>query len=143
MELHIRTTASGRQYREYYHPQCMELKRARDRAVDLFYEYTGSLEPIKMVNIAFKQLKDQGLSEHEILYVLKYIIKNRCVLNYAMGIKYYATPAIKEYRSKHNFIQKQELNKQKDTGIGIVTETEESIFPRVDLEDDLDISSFL
>lgn len=144
MVLHTRTTSSGRQYREYYHSECLKLKQARDKAVDLFYKYTESLEPIKMVNIAFKQLKDQGVNEHEILYIMEYIAKNQCVLNYAMGIKYYATPAMKEYKNRRSFLHKQQVNQKKDTDVGIVTDVSPTTKQNINIDEDhLDISSFL
>lgn len=143
MELNIRVSKTGRQYKEYYHEECLELKNARDKAVELFYQYTSSLEPIKMINIAFKQMVEQGLNEKEILYVMEYIIKNKCVLNYAMGIKYYATPAIKEYRSRQKFLLNQKINQEKNNSIGIITEESKSEKPKVKMEDDLDISDFI
>ena len=143
MELNIRASKTGRQYKEYYHEECLELKNARDKAVDLFYQYTSSLEPIKMINIAFKQMIEQGLNEKEILYVMEYIIKNKCVLNYAMGIKYYATPAIKEYRNRQRFLLNQKINQEKNNSIGIITEENKSEKPKVKMDDDLDISDFI
>lgn len=143
MKLNIRASKTGRQYKEYYHEECLNLKNARERTVELFYQYTGSLEPIKMINIAFKQMAEQGLNEKEILYVMEYIIKNKCVLNYAMGIKYYATPAIKEYRSRQNFLLKQKVNQEKTNSIGIITNENKSEKPKIEVEDSLDISDFI
>lgn len=143
MELHIRETKSGRKYREYYHSECLSLKQSREKAINLFYNYTGSLEPKKMVNTAFKQMRDQGMNEHEILYTMEYIIKNNCVLNYAMGIKYYATPAIKEYKSRKNFLEKQKTKQKKNTSIGIVTDCSKLNIKKLKIEDELDVSDFL
>lgn len=143
MELYIRESKSGRRYREYYHPECLSLKQSRQKATDLFYEYTGSLEPKKMLNTAFKQMKEQGMNEHEILYTMQYIVKNNCVLNYAMGIKYYATPAIKEYKSRKNFLEKQKTEQKRDTSIGIVTSNDKTDLKRPRVKDELDISNFL
>ncbi|MGJ0846484.1 hypothetical protein ACR77J_07340 [Tissierella praeacuta] len=142
MKLHIKVSATGRRYKEYFHEECFALKESRDKAVKLFYEYTQSLEPIKMINTAFKQMRDQGINEHQILYIMEYIVKNKCVLNYAMGIKYYATPAIKEYKSRQQFLKKQNINQEKTSSIGIIVE-ECKVKKQVKVEDDLDISSFL
>ena len=143
MHLSARRSNSGKEYREYYHPECLSLKESREQAIKLFYEYTGSLEPMKMINVAFKQMKDLNVNEHEILYTMEYIIKKKCVLNFAMGIKFYANAAVKECRARQSFIKNQRTDQQKISSIGIVTERDSIVREKITREDDLDISSFL
>lgn len=68
----------------------------RNLAVDLFYKYTGSLEPVLKVNLAFKKAIEKGLTGSDILYTMKYIEKNNCKLNFSMGFLYYIDNAMRE-----------------------------------------------
>lgn len=73
-----------------------EDKTYRECAINLFYEYTKSLSPIALVNVAFKKCKEKGLNYKDILYTMEYIVKNKMVLNYPMGILYYIDRAMKD-----------------------------------------------
>ena len=79
-----------------YHKECFEQRNAKAKALDLFYQYTGSLVMQNMVYLAFKKAREKGLTDKDILYTMEYIIKTKSVLNYPMGILYYLDRAMKE-----------------------------------------------
>ena len=124
--------------KKYYHQHCLNMKKNRDEAVGIFYEYTKCLEPVKKVYDAFKRIKMKGMNEEQILYLVKYVRDNRCVLNYPHGLLYYLDAAMKDYRK----------NKQAITNINTTKSDED--FVKIEIkkettnkEDELDISDFL
>lgn len=82
--------------KEYFHRPCLRYKTDRDEALKLFYEYTGSYEMQSKVYHAFKQIRNKGLTDSDVLYIMQYIIKNKCVLNYPIGMMYYVDRAMKD-----------------------------------------------
>lgn len=73
-----------------------EDKHDRLYAVNLFYEYTQSLAPITLLNLAFKKCKEKGLTYKDISYTMDYIVRNKMTLNFPMGILYYIDRAMKD-----------------------------------------------
>jgi hypothetical protein len=94
--------------KHYYHKKCMEQQNAKDSALSLFYEYTGSLVLQSQVYVAFKKCREKGLLDTDILYTMEYISKNKMVLNYPMGILYYIDRAMKEKRQHEKVIKQNE-----------------------------------
>ena len=114
-------------------------KECRKRSVDLFYEYTESLAPITLVNLAFKKCKEKGLTNKDILYTMEYIVKNKMVLNYPMGILYYIDRAMRD---------KREVDKIEKAN-NIVLKSEIKFIPLINkrndkkIDNESDISDFL
>lgn len=85
---------------KYYHMECKELIDNREKAINLFYQYTGSLCLKKELYNIFSMIKkQQGLDENDILYLMEYIVKNKCKLNYPMGLRYYVDNAMKDKKT--------------------------------------------
>ena len=102
-----KTTIKVGKVNHNYHNDCYEQQLARDKALSLFYDYTGSLVMQNMVYLAFKKAREKGISDKEILYTMQYIVNTKSVLNYPMGILYYLDRAMKnkaeeEKREKAN-----------------------------------------
>jgi len=89
----------------YYCPKCLIDIKTRDEIINKFYEYTNSLVVISQVYLAINKLKEKKLTYDDILYIMDYVINNKCVLNYPAGLAFYADRAIK---------QKRELDKIKE-----------------------------
>lgn len=124
----------------------LEAQRKRNvlnEAADIFYNYTGSLATKFQLNTAFKAMKDIGMTEEDILYTMNYIVRNKCVLNYPMGIRFYADRARIERRTIEANETAQNKNMTKSSAAGIVVENERIIKKTSRKEDDLDISNFL
>ncbi len=96
---------------KYYHTNCKKLIDDREKAIDLFYTYTHSLCLKKELYNVFSIIKkQQHLNESDILYVMEYIVRNKCKLNFPMGIRYYVDKAMKDKTIK----EKLEIQKQKE-----------------------------
>lgn len=137
LDTHI--TKSGNTVNKYYHKKCLHLKNCRDRAINIFYEYTKSLEPKQKLYTVLKQIKEKGIDEEGILYTMQYIEDNKCVLNYPHGILYYLDNAIKEYKKyqSRKKDEKRNVAKSKED----VTIISNSIIKNT-TNDELDISDF-
>lgn len=106
-------------------------KAYHKRSVDLFYEYTQSLAPITLVNLAFKKCKEKGLTNKDISYTMEYIVKNKMVLNYPMGVLYYIDRAMRD---------KREVDKIEKTN-NIVSKSEIKFIPLINKKNDKKIDN--
>ena len=131
---------TGKKSNKYYCPECKKLLKSRNEALEKFYSYTGSLLLQNQVYTAFKKMKDKGLNEHDILCVMDYIIENKHVLNYPMGMLYYIDRAMKDKRIKEQQRKsKEKILQSKTKPITIIKD-----IPKEPKQvDEMDISDFL
>ena len=85
---------------KYYHSECLVHKNNRKKALDLFYSYTESYEMSSAVYLVFKKIRDKGLTDTDVLYIMEYVAKNKCVLRYPMGLLYYVDKAMKDKKER-------------------------------------------
>lgn len=88
----------------YYHKECYEIIESRNELIRLFYKYTDSFEQKKNIYNAINIIKkkfDNRLDEKDLLFTMKYIIENKCKLNYFNGISYYIDKAMKSKKEKN------------------------------------------
>lgn len=101
-------SSGGKVARRYYHKDCLKKLKARDEAKEKVIEYTGFLGTDAQIYVAFSKAKAKGLDEIDILYTIDYIIKNKCVLNYPMGLLYYIDRAMREKRKEKEIQEKKQ-----------------------------------
>lgn len=127
--------------KSYYCPECLKLLNSRDRALELFYSYTQSLVPTSQVYLAFSKLREKGLTHHDVLYIMEYVIKTNSKLNYPMGLIYYADKAIRQKKSE------EQIKLQKEKVLNTIHKTPTIIENKIKFEksvnDESDISDFL
>lgn len=113
-------------------------KKYRDEAISIFYDYTKSLEPIMMLNVAFKKCIEKGLTMEDVRDTMLYIVKNKCVLRFPMGILYYIDRAMKEKK------EVEKINKQNERNITAPIKIMPLSMKKEDkANDDYDISDLL
>lgn len=134
----IMVVESNMKTKKYFHEQCLHMKKSRDEAVKIFYEYTKSLEPLVKVYDAFKKIKNKGINEEQVLYLVQYVRDNKCVLNYPYGLLYYLDAAMKDYNKNKKTQQITNITKSDEDFVKI--EIKKDI---VEKKDELDISDFL
>lgn len=136
MECEEHISVSGKITRKYYHKECLKMKNDRDEAVQIFYDYTKSYEPLKKVYDAFKRIKSKGINETQILYLIKYIRDNNKILNYPHGLLFYLDEAMKDYNKNKKLYQIDRVVKNEDDFIQVNHNQNER-------NDKMDISDFL
>ena len=122
--------------KKYYHNECKVQKDCRDMALDLFYSYTKSLALKQNVYMIFSKIKSMGFKDEDVLYIMRYIVKNNLKLNYPPGILYYVDRAIKDREYEKNYKKKQEITVDKIEKIEYIEKKEL-------LPDKKDISQYL
>lgn len=131
---------SGSKTNKYYHKECLSLLKDKKEAVDKFYEYTGYLDPIVTLYVAFKKMKAKGLDEHDILYTMNYIIETNGVLNYPMGLLYYLDRAMKDKKYKLQLAENRERILNSGSKIQPIIRND---YGKLNIEDSLDASDFI
>ena len=124
--------------KKYYHSRCLELKKSRDEAIEIFYDYTKSLEPIKKLYDVFNKIKNKGMNEEQILYLVKYVRDNNRVLNYPHGLLYYLDAAIKDYKKNKKIYTITKITKSDEDFVKLEIKKDTTT-----KDDEMDISDFL
>jgi len=117
-ELDITKDAYIKANNRYYHTQCkIEEDKAKQRSkeekadialfLDLWNKHISNTVNYGMLRKIINEYLMRGVSSEYLLFVLQYVIANRCTLNYPNGFKYYVDR--KEIKSA---FEKQQLQKQ-------------------------------
>jgi hypothetical protein len=74
---------------KYYHKECLKEALNKNEIRKLFFEYINPTEVATVLNRTINNIIDiKNVSSDFLLYALKYVIKNKLILNHAGGLYY-------------------------------------------------------
>ena len=81
----------------YYHKDCFQSKEDVQYIKNLWISHISQTVSIPLLYKVIYEYIERGVSSEYLVFVLEYVVKNHCKLNYPLGFKYYIDdPEIKK-----------------------------------------------
>lgn len=75
----------------YYHSECLDERRDKQKIIDLYYKYYESKEPMQLVNKTINTIvNDKSINSEFVLYVLCQLIRNKTPMKSINALHYFA-----------------------------------------------------